>query len=194
MTLIASTTSGFLDVATHCTTWEGFLFVHAIFWTPRGWSDDVPPEPLEHYSTAYLPMGILPDGNNELEYRNALWVRARIPVALGFAPPTCRRAMRYRFIDFTMLAVCFMVSEMPTLMPFICTEVDLHAELQFGRRSTKEQCNAIAKAFWGLLASEPASLANYKDRFMSNDGHGISPTKSGYWSNSFHLEFLRGSE
>src|SRR5262245_12926519 len=105
------------------------LFVPAALWTPDGWGADVPPEPLDRSSTAYLTPGVQPDGSNLLEYANALWVRGRLPVALGFAPPTGRRPIRWRFLDAALLAVD--EGGMPTT-PFVCMDQELQAELRFG--------------------------------------------------------------
>ncbi|MGL6097648.1 MAG: hypothetical protein ACRC7O_17840, partial [Fimbriiglobus sp.] len=52
-----------LDSATHATRWEGLLFVPVALWTPDGWSDGVPAEPLEAHSTAYLSTGVQPNGD-----------------------------------------------------------------------------------------------------------------------------------
>jgi hypothetical protein len=175
-----------LDSATRATPWGGLLFVPVALWTPDDWSYGVPAESLEAYSTAYLPTGVQPDGDNWLDFNNALWVRARLPVALGFAPPTCRRAVRSQFLNAGLLAVS-VVGDGPLVTPFVCTDRDLQAELQFGRSCLAEQRRAVAGAFWGLLASAPTALANYRDRFMCPDGHDISPAVVGYWRGLFHL-------
>jgi hypothetical protein len=175
-----------LDSATHSSPWGGLLLVAAALWTPDGWSNGVPPEPLDRYTTAYLPTGVQPDGDNLLEFYNALWVRARLPVALGFAPPTCRHSIRWRFLDAGLLAVSVADRE-PRVIPFVCTDRELQAELRFGRGCPADRRRAVAEAFWGLLASAPAALANYRDRFMFSDGHDISPTLVGYWRGLFHL-------
>ena len=175
-----------LDSATCSICWDGLLFVPVALWTPDGWSNGVPPEPLDRYTTAYLPTGVQPDGDNLLEFYNALWVRARLPMALGFAPPTCRHAVRWKFLDTALLAVSIEAGG-PRITPFVCTDRELQAELRFGRGCLADQRRAVASAFWGLLASAPAALANYRDRFMSSDGHDISPTRVGYWRGLFHL-------
>jgi hypothetical protein len=178
--------AGLLDSATHSTRWDGLLFVPVALWTPDGWSHGVPPEPLDEYTTAYLPTGVQPDGDNLLEFYNALWVRARLPVALGFAPPTCRQSVRWRFLDAALLAVS--VGEgAPRFTPFVCTDRELRAELRFGRGYSAERRRDVAGAFWGLLASAPAALANYRDRFMYSDGHDTDPMLVGYWRGLFHL-------
>jgi hypothetical protein len=181
-----------LDSATHSTAWDGFLFVPVALWTPDGWGDGVPPEPLEQYTTSYLPTGVQPDGSNLLENGNALWVRARLPVALGFAPPTCRHAVRWRFLEAALLAVSI-GKDGPQVTPFVCTdgEFELVAELRFGPNCPVDRRRRVAGAFWDLLASEPTALANYRDRFMGSDGHGISPTVAGYWRGLFHLGSTR---
>ncbi len=178
--------AGLLDSATHSTLWEELLFVPAALWTADGWSKGIPPEPLEEYSTAYLPTGVQPDGDNLLEWNNALWVRARLPVALGVAPPTCRHSVRWQFLDIGLLAVSCEDGE-PRVTPFACTDCELQAELRFGRGCPANRRRAVAEAFWGLLVSAPAALANYRDRFMFNDGHDISPTLVGYWHGLFHF-------
>ncbi|WP_439625563.1 hypothetical protein [Gemmata sp.] len=175
-----------LDSATHSTRWDGLAFVPVALWTPDHWGDEVPAEPLEAYSAAYLPTGVQPDGDNLLEFHNALWVRARLPVALGFAPPTCRHAVRWQFLDSALLAVSVTGGE-PQLTPFVCTDDDLQAELRFGRGCPGARRRAIGTAFWGLLASAPAALANYRDRFMYADGYDISPTVVGFSRGLFHL-------
>ncbi len=177
-----------LDVGTRPTRWGGMLFVPATLWTPDGWGDGVPAEPLEQYSTAYLPTGVQPDGDNLLELGNALWVRARLPVALGFAPPTCRQAVRWQFLDAPLLAVSVGESG-PRVTPFVCgdREWELVAELRFGPGCPADRRREVAGAFWGLLASAPSALANYRDRFMYADGHDICPTVVGYWRGLFHL-------
>jgi hypothetical protein len=177
---------GLLDSATHSTCWGGMLFVPVAFWTPENWGRGVPPERLDAYSTAYLPSGMLPDGENWLDSYNALWVRARLPVALGFAPPTCRRALRWQFLNAGMLAVCEVDGKWQ-ITPFICTDDELRAELRFGRGCVVERRRAVAAAFWGLLASYPTALASYRDRFMYSDGHDVCPTVVGYWRGLFHL-------
>jgi hypothetical protein len=182
--------AGLLDSATHSTHWDGLRFVPVALWTPDGWSNGVPPEPLDEYTTAYLPTGVQPDGDNLLGFCNALWVRARLPVALGFAPPTCRHAVRWRFLDATLLAVSAGGGE-PRITPFVCTDRELQAELRFGRGCPADRRRAVARAFWGLLASAPEALANYRDRFMFSDGHDISPTLVGYWRGLFHLGSTR---
>jgi hypothetical protein len=182
--------AGLLDSATRSTRWERLLFVAAAVWTPDGWSNGVPAEPLHQYTTAYLPTGVQPNGDNLLEWFNALWVRARLPVALGFAPPTCRHSVRWRFLDAPLLAVSLGDGE-PRVTPFVCTDRELQAELRFGRDCPAERRQAVAASFWGLLASAPAALANYRDRFMFNDGHDISPTLVGYWRGLFHLGICR---
>jgi hypothetical protein len=165
---------------------DGLLFVPVALWTPDGWSNGVPPEPLDRYTTAYLPTGNQPDGVNLLEWYNALWVRARLPVALGFAPPPCRHAIRWQFLDAALLAVTVRGDE-PQFTPFVCTDRELQAELRFGRGCPLDRRRAVAGAFWGLLASAPAALANYRDRFIFSDGHDVSPTLVGYWRGLFHL-------
>jgi hypothetical protein len=175
-----------LDSATRSTAWDGFQFVPVALWTPDGWSDGVPPERLEDYTTAYLPTGIQQDGHNLLEWSNALWVRARLPVAIGFAPPTCRHSVRWQFLDAALLAVNVGDGD-PRITPFVCTDRELQAELRFARGCPADRRRAVAGAFWGLLGSAPAALANYRDRFMSCDGHDISPTVAGYWRGLFHL-------
>jgi hypothetical protein len=179
-----------LDSATRSTRWDGLLFVPVALRTPVGWGDGVRPEPLSKRSTAYLPMGIQPDGFNLLELYNALWVRARLPVALGFAPPPCRHAVRWQFLDAALLAVSVKGGK-PRITPFICTDRELEAELRFGRACPAARRRAVARAFWGLLASAPAAVANYRDRFMFSDGHDLSPTLVGYWRGLFHLEYTR---
>jgi hypothetical protein len=181
---------GLLDSGTRSTHWDGLLFVPVALWTPDGWSDGVPPEPLDQYTTVYLPTGVQPDGDNLLEWYNALWVRARLPVALGFAPPTCRHAVRWQFLDAALLAVSVEGGE-PRITPFVCTDSELQAELRFGRGCPADRRRAVAGAFWGLLASAPATLANYRDKFMFSDGHDISPTLVGYWRGLFHLDGSR---
>jgi hypothetical protein len=178
--------AGLLDSATHSTHWDGLLFVPVALWTPDGWSNGVPPEPLSEYSTAYLPTGVQPDGGNLLEWYNALWVRARLPVAVGFAPPTCRDSVRWQFLDAALLAVSTGEGEL-LVTPFVCTDRDLQAELRFGRGCPADRRRAVAGVFWGLLESAPNALANYRDRFMYSDGHDISPTLVGYWRGLFHL-------
>jgi hypothetical protein len=178
--------AGLLDSATCSTWWDGLLLVPVALWTPDAWSNEVPPEPLERYTTAYLPAGVQPDGDNLLDCCNALWVRARLPVALGFAPPTCRHAVRWQFLDAALLAVSLEAGR-PRITPFVCTDRELQAELRFGQGCVADQRQAVASAFWGLLASAPTALANYRDRFMSPDGHDFSPTVAGYWRGRFHL-------
>jgi hypothetical protein len=175
-----------LDSATRSTRWDGLLFVPVALWTPDVWSNGVPPEPLDRYTTAYLPTSGQPDGGNLLDFHNALWVRARLPMALGFAPPTCRHAVREQFLDAALLAVGIEAGG-PRITPFVCTDRELQAELRFGRGSPADQRRAVASAFWGLLASAPAALAKYRDRFMYPDGHDISPALVGYWRGLFHL-------
>src|SRR5947208_3245123 len=75
----------------------------------------------------------------------------------------------------------------PRVTPFVCTDRELRAELRFGRGCPADRRRAVAGAFWGLLASAPTALANYRDRFMYADGHDISPTVVGYWRGLFHL-------
>lgn len=179
-----------LDSGTHATRWGELLFVPVALWTPDGWGDDVPVEPLVAYSTAYLPMGVLPDGENWLEFYNALCVRARLPVALGFAPPTGRHAVRRQFLDAALLAVSVAGGEV-CVTPFVCTDDELQAVLRFGPGCPLERRRAVASAFWGLLASAPDDLANYRDRFMFDDGHDTSPTVVGYWRGLFHLGHSR---
>lgn len=176
-----------LDSATCSTPWGGLLFLPVGLWTPDGWGDGVPSEPLEAYSRAYLPAGVQPDGGNLLESGNALWVRARLPVALGFAPPTCRRAVRWQFLDAALLAVT-VAGTGPRVTPFVCCdrEGELVAELRFGPNCPADRRRRVAGAFWSLLASAPAALADYRDRFMGSDGHDISPTVVGYWRGAFH--------
>lgn len=141
---------------------------------------------MESYSTAYLPTGVQPDGYNWLDFYNALWVRARLPVALRFAPPTCRHSVRWQFLDAGLLAVSVEADGL-RVTPFVCTDDELQAELQFGRSCPAERRREVAMTFWGLLASEPTLLANYRDRFMYADGHDTSPTVVGYWNGLFHL-------
>ena len=181
-----------LDSATHATCWDGLLFVPVALWTPEGWGDGVLTEPLARYSTAYLPTGSQQDGTNWLEYQNALWVRARLPTALGFAPPTCRHAVRSQLLDVGLLAVS--VGECgPRITPFVCDDRDgwLQAELRFGPSCPADRRRVVAAAFWGLLTSAPAALANYRDRLVcdySEDSH----TAAGYWRGQFHLWDRRG--
>ena len=92
----------------------------------------------------------------------------------------------YLFLDAALLAVSLAEGE-PRFTPFVCTESELQAELRFGPACPADRRRAIAKAFWGLLGSAPADLANYRDRFMFSDGHDISPTLVGYWRGLFHL-------
>jgi hypothetical protein len=179
-----------LDSGTRSTRWEGLLFVPVALRTPDGWDDGVRAEPLHARSTDYLPMGNQPHGFNLLESYNALWVRARLPVALGFAPPPCRRAVRSQFLDAALLAVS-LKGRTPRITPFICTDRELEAELRFGRGCPAPRRRAVARAFWGLLASAPGAVANYRDRILFNDGHGLSPTRVGYWRGSFHLDYTR---
>ena len=120
-----------LDSATRATHWGGLLFVPAALWTPDGWSDGVRRRPLDAYTAAFLPTGVQPDGCSVLEDHNALWVRARLPVAIGFAPPTCRHAVRWRFLDAALLAVSVGEGE-PRGTPFVCTDRLLKAEVRFG--------------------------------------------------------------
>lgn len=167
-----------LDSATRSTLWDGLLFVPVALWTPDGWSDGVPPEPLDRYTTAYLPTGVQPDGENLLDSHNALWVRARLPVALAFAPPTCRHAVRWRFLDAALLAVGLEASG-PRIRPFVCTDREFQAELRFGRGCPADRRRVVARAFWELLGSAPAALAGYRDHFMFTDGHDLSPTLVG---------------
>jgi hypothetical protein len=179
-----------IDSATHATCWGGMLFVPAALWTPDGWSHGVPAERLEVYSTAYLPTGVQPDGDNWLDFYNALWVRARLPVALGFAPPTCRHSIRRQFLDAGLLAVS--VGEgAPEVTPFVCTDRELQAELRFGRACSADRRRAVAAAFWGLLVSAPTALANYRDRFMYCADIDEGPTVAGYWRGLFHVGSTR---
>jgi hypothetical protein len=178
--------AGLLDSTTHSTRWGGLLFVPVALWTPDGWSNGVPAEPLSEYCTAYLPTGVQPDGDNLLEWSNALWVRARLPVALGFAPPAGRHAVRWQFLDAALLAVSVGGGE-PRVTPFVCTDRELQAELRFGRACPADRRRQVAAAFWGLLAAAPDALANYRDRVMYSDGHDISPTVVGYWRGLLHL-------
>jgi hypothetical protein len=113
-----------LDSATCSTCWDGLLFVPVALWTPDGWSDGVPAEPVDRYTAAYLPTGIQPDGDNLLDFNNALWVRARLPIALGFAPPTCRHAVRWHFLDAALLAVSIEAGG-SRITPFVCTDRNL---------------------------------------------------------------------
>jgi hypothetical protein len=175
-----------IDSATRAIRWGGLLFLPVALWTPDGWGNGVSAERLEAYSTGYLPTGIQPDGDNWLDFYNALWVRARLPVALGFAPPTCRHALRWQFLNAGLLAVKVEVGG-PQVTPFVCTDHDLQAELRFGRSCPEVLRREIATAFWGLLASAPAALASYRDRFIFDDGHDLSPTVVGYWRGLFHL-------
>jgi hypothetical protein len=177
---------GLLDSATHSTRCDRLLFVAAALWTPDGWGEGVPAEPLKAYSTAYLPTGVQPDGENLLEFYNALWVRARLPVALGFAPPTCRQSLRWQFLDAGLLAVS-VGGAGPRATPFVCTDRQLQAELRFGRSCPADRRRAVAEAFWGFLASAPTELANYRDRFMSCADLDTEPTLVGYWRGLFHL-------
>lgn len=179
-----------LDSATLSTRWGGMSFLPVAFWTPDGWGVGVPSEPLEAYSTAYLPTGVLPDGENWLEFANALWVRARLPVAFKFAPPTCRTALRWQFLNAGLLAVSGDPSE-PRVTPFVCTDRALQAELRFGRGCPAERRKSVADLFWGLLASAPFALASYKDRFMDPEDYGYGPAVVGYWGGLFHLGSCR---
>jgi hypothetical protein len=181
-----------LDVADRATAWGGVRFVPAALWTDDGWGASVPAEPLRDYSTAYLPLGLRPDGFNLLEFSDALWVRARLPIVFGVAPPTCRRPLRGQFLNFGMLAVTFDANGERNVTPFVCTDRDLQAELRFGPRTTPDQRRTVATAFWGLLASDPAALASYKDRVWLEDGHGPSPAVVGYWRGSFQMICGRG--
>jgi hypothetical protein len=92
-----------LDSATHSTRWDGLQFVPFALLSPDGWSDSLPPE-LHH---GVLADGVQLDRSNPLEGHKALWVRARMPEALGFAPPTGRHAVRSQFFDYDRLAVSF---------------------------------------------------------------------------------------
>jgi hypothetical protein len=179
-----------LDSATHSVRWRGLSFVPVALWTPDGWGDGVLAQPLDRYTSAYLPMGVQPDGFNLLEYHSALWVRARLPMAVGFAPPTCRRAIRWRFLGAALLAVGLGAAG-PWIAPFVCADRELQAELRFGRGCPADRRRSVASAFWGLLASDPAALANYRDRVMFADGHDVSPTLVGYWRGLFHLSHSR---
>lgn len=169
--------AGLLDAGMRATRWGGLLFVPAALWTPDGWSDGVPPEPLVRYSTAYLPTGVQPDGGNLLEYSNALWVRARLPVALGFAPPTCRQSLRRHFLNAGMLAGNVQ-GEVPTIIPFICADDWLGAELRFGQtsdanrfqrsptirsldRSQLQEPHGLFDTVNGLPVPEPATECEY---------------------------------
>jgi hypothetical protein len=133
---------------------------------------------------------VQPDGDNLLDFYNALWVRARLPMALGFAPPDCRPAVRWQFLDAAFLAVN-VENGGPKATPFACTDSDLRAELRFGRACPADRRRAVSGAFWGLLASAPAALANYRDRFMCRIDIDTEPTFGGYWRGAFRLGLSR---
>lgn len=146
------------------------MFVPVALWTPDGWGDGVPPEPLSRYA----------DG---LADEDAFWVRARLPAALGFAPPTCRQPVRRRFFDAALLAVTPRVAG-TRATPFVCCDTELRAELRFGPHCPADRRKTIAAAFWGLLASRPADLATYRDCFDAGDY--VGPMVAGYWQGRFH--------
>ena len=173
-----------LDVSQKATAWSGFLFVPAAFWTPDGFDDVARSEPLHNYTTAYLPLGIQQDGDNILEFAHALWVRARLPVVLHFAPPTSRQAVRPYFLNAGLLAVSEGEHE---ITPCVLADQELQAELRFGPETSPERRRIVAAAFWGLLASDPGALANYRDRLWTNDYDDATSTRVGYWHGQFHL-------
>lgn len=175
------------DVVGHAVTFGGFTFVPGVLWTAEPWDFSPSACALENQTTCYLRLGEQQDGANELEYSNALWVRARLPIVFGFAPPTCSRPLRLQFLDVGFVAVTEVAPERVAVVPFVCVSQELQAVLQFGRRVEREEREAISAAFWELLASEPDGLANYADWVWVHDGHGPNGYVVGYWDRQFQV-------
>ena len=171
-----------LDVVGHAVTRDGLTFVHAVLWTADDWEGSG--VPLTDYSTAYLPLGFQPGEFNLLESTNAIWVRARLPMVFGFAPPTSKRATRRQFLDVGFIA--YLPDQEPRFIPFVCTDIELNAELRFNRSLDRNIRDRIAEAFWYLLVDAPENLATFRDRLWTFDGHGYSSMMYGYWKGRFH--------
>lgn len=177
------------DVVGRPATSGGFTFVPALLWTADSWGVAASACPLEDYSTHYLPLGKQQDGHNELEYSNALWVRARLPIVFGFAPPTCSRPIRTTFLNAGFVGITEVARDRVTAVPFVCTddEFEFRTELRFGMNTDECTRLCIAAAFWELLACEPDAIASYADWIWLSDGHGPNASIVGYWSGEFQV-------
>lgn len=95
-----------------------------------------------------------------LEGFDAAWVRARLPVVLGFTPDAAE-------IEKALIATGFaaVVGEGSVCYPFACADTYGRTSLMFSDNGPEEEVKrAIACAFWGVLLSEPDNLDDFEER------------------------------
>lgn len=175
------------DVFGHPATHSGITILPADLWTADRW--EFPPSKclLARHTESHLVIGEQDDGENLLRTSNALWVRARLPIVFGFAPPTCLRPLRRSLLNIGFLAITKLDIESVTVIPFVCVDIALQAELRFGRQTNRAEYEAVASAFWDLLANEPDALANFADALWVDDGHDPIACIVGYWGRQFQF-------
>ena len=113
----------------------------------------------------------------------------------NFYPPTCS-GWRYELLNIPFLAAIFSKSDkFPSLHPFVCTEENLKAELEFYKVTTPEQCLVITNVFWKLLLTSQ-NLSTFID-LVAGDNYDDyasvvmgSDFISGYWNEKFHLIYV----
>ncbi len=177
-----------VDVIGRAAHWGEFLFIPVLFDNTE-WM-----YPSDDYSlSAAVGSRKLVDldvwyGETERPRFHGLWVRARIPIVFGFAPPvepgSCDRLLECPF---------FAVVEHDDqfeLHGFVCSDPELEPELEFFRDTDPDLAARIATAFWGLLLAEPAAVASFRaELFMEYDQDGKCRVEAGYWDGRFHLYY-----
>lgn len=123
---------------------------------------------------------------------DAIWVRAKIQNIFNFSTPSAH-GWRYELLNIPFLAMIPGQSNQSfALHPFVCTEENLQAGLEFYEISSDDECSAIANIFWKLMLT-CQDLSEFIDVVLgdSYDDYGSvvmgQDFTAGYWNGQFHL-------
>ena len=117
-----------------------------------------------------------------------LWVRARLPIVFGFAPPV-EPGQDDRLLECPFLAVIDH-GDRCELVAFVLSDFGLNPELEFFRDTDSGVAARVAAAFWGLLLAEPDALASFRaELLMEYDQDGICRVQVGFWGGRFRVYY-----
>ena len=119
---------------------------------------------------------------------HGLWVRARIPVVFGFAPPL-ELDWRKQLLECPFLAILEHAGRAEA-HGFVCSDPELEPTLEFFRQTSPQLANRITEAFWGLLLAEPEAVASFRAEVrLEYDQGDTCRVEAGYWGGGYHLYY-----